>query len=77
MKKEYFLYFKIDGLAVDIDGKVCPAYASMNVGTSEKNIPYEVLTEAIGAEAVAKFLNVKPEAITFITKEEYESEVDT
>lgn len=74
MKKEYFAYFKIDGMSTDIEGNLYPVYAMMSVGTSEKDVPYEVIVEAINIEALAKMLNVKPEAITILTKEEYERE---
>lgn len=68
--------FEIMGLSHDDDGNPCATGMEIEIGESEKEIPYEVLTKDINIPGILKMSlldgYVKPENVTIITPKEYD-----
>lgn len=66
------IYLEIAGMDQDDQGNPKPVGVKISIGKSLEEIPYDELTHNLNINAIAKTLDVKPEAIDIITPEEYE-----
>ena len=82
-KVPVYIYFRIEGAAVDEEGNVSPAYASLLLGhvPKGKEPPYKELISRVTVHDILSILPVlnvmyKEEQISFCTPEEYSENAD-
>lgn len=75
---ELRICFEVQGLAVDENGKPCPAGMQISLGKTDKPVDYAELTKNINIPGILKMaalneLGVRSEDVKIITPAEYDT----